>query len=178
MSLHSERDLAQSGWVQAQQDAANTKQQLAEESADITQPANTALTNVTEQANDLASLQKATVQNTAQVNQQQKDAAITQQKNENVRNNYSTQLQQQIKNRQNKNQLINGYKQLASDEAKMKYDLAAQRLSQAQANCANAVKILQGLGAAVSLIPGVGTLVGAGISAGATALGGVVSNNI
>jgi hypothetical protein len=178
MSLHSERDLAQSGWVQAQQDAANTKQQLAEESADITQPANTALTNVTEQANDLASLQQATVQNTAQVNQQQKDAAITQQKNENVRNNYSTQLQQQIKNRQNKNQLINGYEQLASDEAKMKYDPAAQTRSHAQANCANAVKILQGLGAAVSLIPGVGTLVGAGISAGATALGGVVSNNI
>ena len=178
MSLHSERDLAQSSWVQAQQDAANTKQQLAEESADITQPANTALTNVTEQANDLASLQKATVQNTAQVNQQQKDTAITQQKNENVRSNYATQLQQQIQNRQNKNQLINGYKQLASDEAKMKYDLAAQRLSQAQANWANAVKILQGLGAAVSLIPGVGTAVGLGISAGATALGGVVSNNI
>ncbi len=178
MSLHSERDLAQSGWVQAQQDAANTKQQLAEESADISQPANTALTNVTEQANDLASLQQATVQNTAQVNQQQKDAAIAQQKNENVRNNYATQLQQQIQNRQNKNQLINGYKQLASDEAKMKYDLAAQRLSQAQANWANAVKILQGLGAAVSLIPGVGTAVGLGISAGATALGGVVSNTI
>lgn len=178
MSLHSERDLAQEAWVQANQDAANTKQQLAEESADITQPANTALTNVQEQANDLASLQKATVQNTAQVNQLQKDAAIAQQKNENVRNNYATQLQQQIQNRQNKNQLINGYKQLASDEAKMKYDLAAQRLSQAQANWANAVKVLQGLGAAISVIPGVGTAIGAGISAGATAIGTIASSTI
>ena len=178
MSLHSERDLAESAWVQANQDAANTKQQLAQESADVTQPANTALSNAQEQANDLASLQQATVQNTNQVNQQQKDAAIIQQKNENVRNEYSTQLQQQIKNRQNKNQVINGYMQLASEEAKMKYQLAAQRLQQAQENCANAIKILQGLGAAVSFIPGVGSLVGAGIKAGATAVGQIVSDNI
>lgn len=178
MSLHSERDLAESAWVQSAQDAASTKQQLAQESANITQPANTALSNAQEQGNDLASLQQATVQNTNQVNQQQKDAAIIQQKNESVRNNYATQLQQQIKNRQNKNQLINGYKQLASDEAKMKYQLAAQRLRQAQANCANVVKVLSGLGAAVSLIPGVGSLVGAGISAGITGVGQIVSDSI
>lgn len=178
MSLHSERDLAESAWIQAEKDAANTKQQLAEESADITQPANTALSNAQEQANDLASLQQATVQNTTQVNQQQKDAAISQQKNESVRDNYSTQLQQQIKNRQNKNQLINGYKQLASEEAKMKYELASQRLQQAQERCSLAISILQGLGATVSLIPGVGTAVGLGISAGATALGDVVSKTI
>ena len=60
----------------------------------------------------------------------------------------------------------------------MKYDLAAQRLSQAQANWANAVKILQGLGAAVSVIPGVGTAIGAGISAGATAIGTIASSTI
>ena len=178
MSLHSERDLAESAWVQANQDAANTKMQLAQESADITQPANTALSNSQEQANDLASLQKATVQNTNQVNQQQKDAAITQQKNESVRSDYATQLQQQIKNRQNKNQLINGYKQLASEEAKMKYELAAQRLQQAKQRCSLAASILQGLGATVSLIPGVGSLIGTGIAAAGTLAGDVVSKSI
>lgn len=178
MSLHSERDKAQEAYIQAEKDAADTKMQLAKESADITQPANTALSNAQEQANDLANLQKATVQNTNQVNQQQKDEAVTQQKNESVRSDYTAQLQQQIKNRQNKNQLINGYKQLASDEAKMKYELASQRLQQAQARVGLAVQVLQGLGVAVNLIPGVGTLVGAGISAGATLAGGVVSSII
>ena len=178
MSLHSERDKAQEAWVTSQKDIADTSQQLAQESADITQPSQLANIQVEEQANDLDSLQKATIQNTNQVNQQQQDVSRNQQLNDFKRSEYQNKLAQNIKNRQNKNQLIMGYKQLASDEAKMKYELAAQRLSQAQAGWSNVVKVLQGLGVAVSLIPGVGTLVGAGISASATAVGTIVNNNI
>lgn len=178
MSLHSQRDEAQENWVTSQKDIADTSQQLAQESADINQPSQLASTQVKEQVNDLANLQKATVQNTNRVNQQQQDVNRNQQVEDFKRSEYQNKLAQNIKNRQNKNQLIMGYKQLASDEAKMKYDLAAQRLSQAQANWSNAVKVLQGLGAAVSLIPGVGTAIGAGISAGATAIGTIASNNI
>jgi hypothetical protein len=53
----------------------------------------------------------------------------------------------------------------------MKYELATQRLAQAQASWNAAGNILKSLGCMISLIPGVGTAIGAGLMVGGTALG-------
>lgn len=71
-----------------------------------------------------------------------------------------------------------GYMQFASEEAKMKYQLAAQAKAQAQARWNNAGKILQGLGCALSAIPGIGWAIGGATAIAGTAIGAAGSANV
>lgn len=95
---------------------------------------------------------------------------------------YQPKKQVDIENAYNKKKLTDAtkmaYLQYASEEAKMKYNLAAQKKAQAQANWNNAGKVLQSLGCALSLIPGIGWAIGGGVSAAGAVVGAIGSASV
>ncbi len=175
MSLHNERDVAQNEYTQSVKDIADTRLEQAEDMANFGQFSNEATNLAKEQADLDRNLSRATVNDANTATATAKDTYREQALNNNQIASYKDYLNSAIEKKQKKNQLILGYKQLASDRAKMKYELASQRLAQAQAGWNAAGNILKGLGCMVSLIPGVGTAIGAGLMVGGTALGAVGS---
>ena len=175
MSLHNERDAAQNEYTQSVKDVADTRIEQANDMANFSQFSNEATNLASEQADMDRNLSRATVNDANTATATAKDAYREQALANNQVASYKDYLNSAIEKKQKKNQLILGYKQLASDRAKMKYDLASQRLAQAQAGWNAAGNILKSLGCMISLIPGVGTAIGAGLMVGGTALGAVGS---
>lgn len=175
MSLHNERDTAQNEYTQSVKDVADTRLEQAEDMANFSQFSNEATNLAKEQADLDRNLSRATVNDTNTATADAKDTYREQALANNQNASYKDYLDSAIEKKQKKNQLILGYKQLASDRAKMKYELASQRLAQAQAGWNAAGNILKSLGCMISVIPGVGTAIGAGLMVGGTALGAVGS---
>lgn len=171
MSLHNERDTAQNEYTQSVKDVADTRLEQAEDMTNFSQFSNEATNLASEQADLDRNLARATVNDANTATATAKDAYREQALANNQVASYKDYLNSAIEKKQKKNQLILGYKQLASDRAKMKYELASQRLAQAQAGWNAAGNILKSLGCMISLIPGVGTAIGAGLMVGGTALG-------
>lgn len=171
MSLHNERDTAQNEYTQSVKDVADTRLEQAEDMTNFSQFSNEATNLASEQADLDRNLSRATVNDANTATATAKDAYREQALANNQVASYKDYLNSAIEKKQKKNQLILGYKQLASDRAKMKYELASQRLAQAQAGWNAAGNILKSLGCMISLIPGVGTAIGAGLMVGGTALG-------
>ena len=176
MSLHDERNAAEQEYINSQKDLADTQVKQAEEMKDFGAFSNEALKNTNEYVGLKDTLARASANTALEgVTQVQADAQRHAAVAEEKRTKYKEELDSAIEKRQKKNQLIMGYKQLASNRAKMKYDLAAQRLAQAQAGWTTARNLLTTLGCMVSLIPGVGTAIGAGLMVGGTAMGAIGS---
>lgn len=171
MSLHNEMDAAENEYTQSVKDVADTRMEQANDMANFSQFSNEATNLASEQADLDRNLSRATVNDANTATATVKDAYREQALANNQVASYKDYLNSAIEKKQKKNQLILGYKQLASDRAKMKYELASQRLAQAQAGWNAAGNILKGLGCMISLIPGVGTAIGAGLMVGGTALG-------
>lgn len=169
MSLTEERNQAENEYVGAIQDQADTVMAQAPELGDTQQHNTDALAQVNEQASMSGELAKAASQGQTQnrlIEQQQQEKQLQQE-----RQRQYQQAWQDNRNKQSaKNTAINTYKQFATDEAKRKYELAAQRLQQAQTNIGNINKVFQGLGVALSMIPGWGWVAGAAVS-GLSAIG-------
>lgn len=171
MSLHDETKAAENEYTQSVKDIADTRLDQAEDMANFGQFSNEATNLASEQADLDRNLARATVNDANTATATAKDAYREQTLANNKVASYKDYLNSAIEKKQKKNQLILGYKQLASDRAKMKYELASQRLAQAQAGWNAAGNILKGLGCMISLIPGAGTAIGAGLMVGGTALG-------
>lgn len=172
---HKARDEAEQEMINTQKDIAETRKEQAEELTDIGTFTEEADKNTAEQKELTEEIEKAVVPTSNKVNRVVQDSQAIEKADNDARQNYRNVLSTKIQNKMNKNQLIMGAKQIASNEAKMKYDIASQRLAQAQAGWGNAASVLQGLGAAISLIPGWGTIVGLGISAAGGAIGAIGS---
>lgn len=175
MSLHDETKAAENEYTQSIKDIGDTRLAQAEDLANFGQFSTEATNLAKEQADLDRNLSRATVNDANTSTATAKDAYREQALANNQSASYKDYLNSAIEKKQKKNQLILGYKQLASDRAKMKYELASQRLAQAQAGWNAAGNILKSLGCMVSLIPGVGTAIGAGLMVGGTALGAVGS---
>lgn len=171
MSLHNEMNVAENEYTQSVKDIADTRMEQANDMANFSQFSNEATNLASEQADLDRNLARATVNDANTATATAKDSYREQALANNQVASYKDYLNSAIEKKQKKNQLILGYKQLASDRAKMKYELATQRLAQAQASWNAAGNILKGLGCMISLIPGAGTAIGAGLMVGGTALG-------
>jgi len=177
MSLTQERNQAENEYIGAVKDQADTAMAQAPELGDTQQHNTDALTQVNEQADMTNELAKASSQGRTQnrlIEQQQQEKQIQQEKQRQYQ-----QAWQDNRNKQNaKNTAINTYKQFATDEAKRKYELASQRLEQAQANIGNINKIFQGLGVTLSMIPGWGWIAGLAVSGTSSLVSGIVAENV
>lgn len=168
-------DEANEEYVQSVRDIAETEQQMAED-IDYTKTAEEAYQEASEIAKKEAEMNAAKQQelNRLEPSSSRMGSAITSTEAANqvdITNKrfqeYQTKKQNQ---REERNKQIIAAKQLASEEAKMKYELAAQRYSQAKTNWTNAAKVLQTLGCAAQLIPGWGTAINVGLQAAAVGI--------
>ncbi len=169
MSLTQERQLAEDAYIQATKDQAEEVGRQAPELGDTLAHNTEALNQVNEQADMSRQLANASNQGYTQervIEQQNAERQVQQQKLKDYQKAWQDNRNKQIA----KNTAINEYKQFATEQAKRKYELASQRLQQAQANIGNINKIFQGLGVGLSMIPGWGWLAGAVVQ-GASAIG-------
>ena len=169
MSLTQDREAAERDYVQSVKDQANAVLDQAPELGDTLAHNTEALNQVNEQADMSRQLTNASTQGYTQernVEQQNAERQIQQQRLKEYQKVWQDNRNKQIA----KNTAINEYKQFATDQAKRKYELASQRLQQAQANIGNINKIFQGLGVALSAIPGWGPIIGMAVQ-GASAIG-------
>ena len=169
MSLTQERQLAEDAYIQATKDQAKEVGRQAPELGDTLAHNTEALNQVNEQADMSRQLANASNQGYTQervIEQQNAERQAQQQKLKDYQKAWQDNRNKQIA----KNTAINEYKQFATEQAKRKYELASQRLQQAQANIGNINKIFQGLGVTLSMIPGWGWLAGAVVQ-GASAIG-------
>lgn len=174
MSLTQEREAAERDYVQSVKDQANAVLDQAPELGDTLAHNTEALNQVNEQADMSRQLANASTQGYTQernVEQENAERQIQQQKLKDYQKAWQDNRNKQIA----KNTTINEYKQFATDQAKRKYELASQRLQQAQANIGNINKIFQGLGVALSAIPGWGPIVGMAVQ-GASAIGSSIAS--
>lgn len=154
-----EMDEAQNEYVNSVQDIANTEQQMSED-IDYLKTNQEAFDNANEVAKQQAEINAAKQQelNTLNNSASKMSSAINNTEAADRTRTMSAEVQKEQQRiqqqRDERNKQIIAAKQLASEEAKMKYELATQKYNQAKANWTNAFKVLQTLGCAVSAIPG------------------------
>lgn len=169
MTYTQNRDNAETDYVNTLRDQAFTQINQAPELGDTLAHNTEALNQVNEQADMSRQLANASNQGYTQervIEQQNAERQVQQQKLKDYQKAWQDNRNKQIA----KNTAINEYKQFATEQAKRKYELASQRLQQAQSNIGNINKIFQGLGVTLSMIPGWGWIAGAAVS-GASAIG-------
>ena len=147
MSLRTDAEQAEREYLDSQRAIADQYQAQYEERKDLEKPFLEAADEMKQQNqidNDLA---KATAGNDTEA---QSGYVSTAQKikanNDKMLANYQETVKNKIAQRDAKMQSVMALKEMASEEAKKKYDLAVQRRSQAQANIGSVTKLLGSLG--------------------------------
>lgn len=150
MSLRTDQEQAEREMLEAQHAIADQYNAQYEERKDLEKPFLEAANEMKKQNqmdNDLA---KATAGNDTEA---QSGYVSTAQKikanNDKMLANYQETVKTKIAQRDAKMQSVMALKEMASEEAKKKYDLAVQRRSQAQANISSVTKLLGSLGCAL-----------------------------
>lgn len=172
MSLRTDQEQAEREYLDSQRAIADQYQAQYEERKDLEKPFLEAADEMKQQNqmdNDLA---KATAGNDTEA---QSGYVSTAQKikanNDKMLANYQETVKTKIAQRDAKMQSVMALKEMASEEAKMKYELAVQRRSQAQNALAGGLKLLGSLGCA---LPFPWNLVATGV----TAIGGTVASQV
>lgn len=172
MSLRTDQEQAEREMLDAQHAIADQYQAQYEERKDLEEPFLEAADEMKQQNqmdNDLA---KATAGNDTEA---QSGYVSTAQKikanNDKMLANYQETVKTKIAQRDAKMQSVMALKEMASEEAKKKYELAVQARSQAMTKIGNATKLLGSLGCA---LPFPWNLVATGV----TAIGGTVTAEV
>lgn len=172
MSLRTDAEQAEREYLDAQHAIADQYQAQYEERKDLEKPFLEAADEMKQQNqmdNDLA---KATARNDTEA---QSGYVSTAQKikanNDKMLANYQETVKTKIAQRDAKMQSVMALKEMASEEAKKKYELAVQARNQAMANIGSATKLLGSLGCA---LPFPWNLIATGI----TAIGGTVAAEV
>lgn len=172
MSLRTDAEQAEKEYLDSRRAIADQYQAQYEERKDLEKPFLEAADEMKQQNqidNDLA---KATAGNDTEA---QSGYVSTAQKikanNDKMLANYQETVKNKIAQRDAKMQSVMALKEMASEEAKKKYELAVQKRSQAQANLMGITKLLGSLGCA---LPFPWNLVATGV----TAIGGTVASEI
>lgn len=172
MSLRTDVEQAEREYLDSRRAIADQYQAQYEERKDLEKPFLEAADEMKQQNqmdNDLA---KATAGNDTEA---QSGYVSTAQKikanNDKMLANYQETVKTKIAQRDAKMQSVMALKEMASEEAKMKYELAVQRRSQAQNALAGGLKLLGSLGCA---LPFPWNLVATGV----TAIGGTVASQV
>lgn len=172
MSLRTDQEQAEREYLDSQRAIADQYQVQYEERKDLEKPFLEAADEMKQQNqidNDLA---KATAGNDTEA---QSGYVSTAQKikanNDKMLANYQETVKNKIAQRDAKMQSVMALKEMASEEAKKKYELAVQRRSQAMANIGSVTKLLGSLGCA---LPFPWNLVATGV----TAIGGTIAAEV
>lgn len=172
MSLRTDQEQAEREYLDSQHAIADQYQAQYEERKDLEKPfleASDEMKQQNQMDNDLA---KATAGNDTEA---QSGYVSTAQKikanNDKMLANYQETVKNKIAQRDAKMQSVMALKEMASEEAKKKYELAVQARNQAMANIGSATKLLGSLGCA---LPFPWNLVATGV----TAIGGSVASQV
>lgn len=172
MSLRTDVEQAEREYLDSRRAIADQYQAQYEERKDLEKPFLEAADEMKQQNqidNDLA---KATAGNDTEA---QSGYVSTAQKikanNDKMLANYQETVKNKIAQRDAKMQSVMALKEMASEEAKMKYELAVQRRSQAQNALASGLKLLGSLGCALPFPWNI-------ISTGVTMIGGTVAAEV
>lgn len=172
MSLRTDAEQAEREYLDSQRAIADQYQAQYEERKDLEKPFLEAADEMKQQNqidNDLA---KATAGNDTEA---QSGYVSTAQKikanNDKMLANYQETVKNKIAQRDAKMQSVMALKEMASEEAKKKYELAVQARNQAMANIGSVTKLLGSLGCA---LPFPWNLVATGV----TAIGGTVASQV
>lgn len=163
--LRDARNAAENEYLNTVKEAADTQMQQANDMDNFNAFSNEAVEKTQEQAELEKDIDKSIAADTDKRTKLAQDAQRAVDLRDLKNEEYQKNLKNSINNKFQKNQMVLGWKQFASKQAKMKYDLAAQRLQEAQAKWANTAKILTSLGCTVLSFTGVGGAAAAGLSA-------------
>lgn len=145
MSLKTEQEEAEREFLDSQHAITDEYNRQAEELKDFQKPLDQATDSLKEQADRNQQLNQATSSRSGPDSYIQQ-ANFQQANMQNMLSNYQDTLKSKIAQRDERNRTVIALKEQASEAAKMKYDLATQKRSQAQANITNAAKTLSALG--------------------------------
>lgn len=167
-NLQEKQNAAEKEYLNSQSNIASvTDQQAQEKSNDIL--ALEAQDRANKQAENEKMISKATVDDANQ-NENKYQDTLNRGRQAKIQN-YETHLRNVNAERDAKNKLVMSSYQLASDKAKKKYQLAAQKVSQAQATWDAAGKIISSLGCVVTAVCPVAGLAISAVGIGVGAIG-------
>lgn len=173
-SLAGKQNQAEYDYLQAQRDLAREQNRIANDRLDLNAPMQEAAVSLNEQRklnNQLASaLVNVTSETGNAVNNKMANVTAN---NQQAISDFQSTFKDKMAQRDAKYQKVLELKEFACDEAKRKYELAAQARSQAMANVGNICKILGGIAGVV--LPPPFNIFAAG---GTAILGGAIGSNI
>ena len=146
MSLRTGMEEAENEMLAAKKDIADQYEKQYEDRLDVSKPYMEATDELKQQNQMDTQLAKATVHNDTESGGYTDTARIIKANNEKMLANYQETVKSKIAQRDAKNQSIMALKEMASEEAVKKYNLAVQARSQAQTNMASGLKLLGSLG--------------------------------
>lgn len=172
MSLRTDQEQAEREYLDSRHAIADQYQAQYEERKDLEKPFLEAADEMKQQNQMDNNLAKATAGNDTEA---QSGYVSTAQKikanNDKMLANYQETVKNKIAQRDAKMQSVMALKEMASEEAKKKYELAVQARNQAMANIGSATKLLGSLGCA---LPFPWNLIATGV----TAIGGTVAAEV